>query len=164
MKKNIAIILALVFTAFDLVGYRNIEIKNLASKNIYIEGSERVCEKTNNGMLECQLTQNKYTGDSSISFGLSLHAMGSDHSGINKEKLFQEFYEIKVYYKSKNCLIFQDRNPLKINDKYLQSLTGNNVLIFTNNGLELITKEEYEAKKNIYTINDKNVKCIKNHY
>ncbi len=154
-------------------GYINAEIKNLASSDIFAEGFNH-CEKSIYGGLSCSDGSNVYEGDlsrviglSSYGFGkhigtekVSNYALGNPINGREVKSHFPKFRHAKFYYKSKTCLIleisFLDLYPL-----YEASLVAKEVLVFTSNGLEVISKEEYESKKGTYTINDKNVKCIK---
>jgi predicted 3-demethylubiquinone-9 3-methyltransferase (glyoxalase superfamily) len=53
-----------------------------------------------------------------------------------------------------------EKNSNNVYRKYTDSFEQDKILALTNNGLELLTKDQYEAAKGKYTINDKNVKCI----
>ena len=160
MKKIISVISVMfLWSCFygDPIGYRNIEIKNLASPNVIIEGMEygRVDGKV--GFFSA-----KYKDDPSVFIGISHHGIITPDAARAKEPKFQQLDRLKIYYKSKACLLFylNEKNKEVFNKYHASSLTEK-ILALTNNGLELLTKEQYEANKGKYTINDSNVKCIK---
>ena len=137
-------------------GYVNQEIKNLASPNLIIEGIEfrRVDGKS------IGFSSAWYKNDPSIFIGISDHGIIPD--GLRKRvPKYQELTGLKIYYGSKKCLLLNDEKNLVIYHKYRDSFEQNKILALTNNGLELLTPDQYEAAKGKYTINDKNVKCIK---
>ena len=161
MKKIISV-MALMFLGScfygDPIGYRNIEIRNLASSNLIIEGMEfgRSNSKSHG------LSAAKYENDPSIFIGVSHHGIITPDVARTKEPKFQQLYWLKIYYKSKKCLLFYlDENNKDVFGKYTESFKKDKILAITNNGLELLTKDQYEAVKGTYTINDSNVKCIK---
>jgi hypothetical protein len=134
-------------------GYVNQEIKNLASPNLIIEGMEY---RRANGKVGFFPTQ--YKDDLSDFIGISDHGIIPD--GLReKAPKYQQLNRLKVYYKSKRCLLFYLDNT--VYSKYLDSFRKDKILALTKNGLELLTKDQYESAKDKYTINDKNVKCIK---
>lgn len=143
-------------------GYRNIEIKNLASPNLIIEGMEfRRIDKKIDGK-SWGFFPAKYKDDPSTFIGISSYGIIIPDEARAKEPKFQQIGRLKIYYKSKKCLLFYlDGSNKNVFNKYQVSFLKENVLALTSKGLELLTPEQYEAAKGKYTINDKNVKCIK---
>jgi hypothetical protein len=158
MKKVLILILFFILSACgDPLGYRNIEIKNLASPNIKIEGMEL---KYVNGKGE--FFSVPYKGNPSTFIGISQYGIVTPSTGREMKPKFQKISNIKIYYKSKSCLLFYlDEGKSEVFNKYTNSFLPNKILVLTNNGLEFLTKEEYEANKGKYTINDSNVRCLK---
>jgi len=134
-------------------GYVNQEIKNLASPNLIIEGMEfrRVSGKG-------EFFPSRYKNDLTTFIGISAHGMIPDGLRERVAK-YQQLTSLKVYYKSKKCLLFNLDNT--VFNKYENSFRKDKILALTNNGLELLTKDQYEANKGKYTLNDSNVKCLK---
>ena len=136
-------------------GFVNIEIKNLVSPNIIIEGMQYEIVDGEVGFFPA-----KYKDNSSVFIGISDHGIIPD--GLReKYPKFQRIGRLKIYYRSKKCLLFNDKKNISVYRKYRDSFEQNKILVLTNNGLELLTPDQYEAAKGKYTINDKNVKCIK---
>jgi hypothetical protein len=159
MNKIKRIILVIIFCGLfscERTGFFNVRFQNLASESIIIEGIKDIkCEKV--GRI-CTESGVKLKQDYSKSFGLSHYRWGRSY--LTKKPHFQELYGIKIYYKSKSCLIFR----YNIFDDIAPIYDKNNdqaILALTNKGLELLTPDQYEAAKGKYTINDSNVKCIK---
>lgn len=142
----------------DPIGYRNIEIKNLASSNLIIEGMEfgRIDGKSRG------LFTANYKDDSSVFIRISHHGIITPDAARTKEPKYQQISWLKIYYKSKKCLLFfLEENDKDVFGKYNNSFSEDKILALTNNGLELLTKDQYEANKGRYTLNDSNVKCLK---
>jgi hypothetical protein len=159
--KKIILVMTLMFLGSCFLGepfgYENIEIKNLASPNLIIEGMEYglIDDKTQ-GFFPVQ-----YKGDPSVFIGISHYGI-IPHEGRVKEPKFQRIKRLKIYYKSKKCLLFYlDENNKDIFAKYDGSFEAGKILTITKNGLELLTKDQYESAKGKYTINDSNVNCLK---
>ena len=137
-------------------GYVNQEIKNLASPNLIIEGKEfRRIDGRN-----WEFFQSNYKDDPTVFIGISDHGIIPDGLRERASK-YQQLTGLKIYYKSKKCLLFSDEENVIVYRKYREAFEQNKILALTNNGLELLTPEEFEARKGKYTINDSNVKCIK---
>jgi len=159
MKKIIFIIAAMFLGSCfygDPLGYRNIEIKNLSSPNIIIEGMEyrRVSGKG-------EFFPAKYD-DASLSIGISHHGIITPDAARTKEPKYREFDRLKIYYKSKKCLLFYlDEGNKDVFSKYRNSYKKDRILVLTKNGLEFMTPDQYESAKGKYTINDSNVNCLK---
>lgn len=161
MKKIIFIAaLSLLGSCFygDPIGYRNIEIKNLLSPNLIIEGMEY---RRINGKGEFFLA--KYQDNPSVFIGISHHGIITPDAARAKEPKYQQLDRLKIYYKSKSCLLFylNEQND-DVFKKYRDSYKKDKILALTSNGLEFLTKEQYEANKGKYTLNDSNVRCLKN--
>lgn len=152
MKKFLTLVLFFTLSACgDPLGYRNIEIKNLVSRDIKIEGL---------GFANNKFFPTEYEGDPSAVIGISHYGIVT--TGREKERKFQEISRLKIYYKSKACLLFYlDEKNKEVYKKYINSFSEDKILALTNNGLELLTKDQYEANKGRYTLNDSNVKCLK---
>lgn len=163
MKKIAIAAMLLLGSCFygDPIGYRNIEIKNLASPNLIIDGMEfRRVDGKSRGLFPA-----KYEDNSSTFIGISHHGIITPDAVRTKEPKFQQLYWLKIYYKSKKCLLFYlDENNKDVFDKYHASSLREKILVLTSKGLELITKEQYESNNGKYTINDSNVKCIKEYF
>jgi hypothetical protein len=165
MKKIISV-MSLVFLGSCFLGhprgYRNVEIKNLLSPNLIIEGMEfRRIDKKIDGK-SWGFFPAKYKDDPSVFIRISSYGIITPDEAREKEAKFQQIDRLKIYYKSKKCLLFYLNGGDKdIFNKYQVSFLKENILAITNNGLELLTPEQYESAKGKYTINDSNVKCIK---
>ena len=162
MKRLLEIILVITCNFLfgcEKVGFFNVEIKNLASDSIVIDGIKDVpCGKPPYGRI-CTESGVGLNQNYSKSFGLSHYRWGRGY--LTDRPQFQELYGVKIYYKSKSCLIFQYNIFDDMTSLYERSRSKGDILALTKNGLELMTKDQYEAAKGKYTINDKNVKCIK---
>ena len=161
MKKIISVISMLLLGACfygDPIGYRNIEIKNLASPNLIIEGMEfrRVDGKSR------ELFSAMYKDNSSTFIGVSHHGIVTPDKARSKEPKFQQLYWLKIYYKSKKCLLFYlDENNKDVFQMYINSFKKDKILTINKNGLEFMTPDQYQSAKGKYTINDSNVNCLK---
>ena len=162
---KIILVIALMFLESCFLGhprgYVNQEIKNLASPNLIIEGMEfrnvdKKIDEKGWGFFPA-----RYKDDPSVFIGISGYGIIPD--GLReKAPKYQRLIRLKIYYKSKKCLLFylDEKNSNNVYRKYTDSFEQDKILALTNNGLELLTKDQYEAAKGKYTINDKNVKCI----
>ena len=171
MKKMLFIALFTITSSCTQQGFVNIKIQNLASKDIYIEGRIRnICNSNSAISFNDFCMKNysvtdfvKYRKDFSKSFGLSNWTVRSRWQNLETKKEFEDLDALKIYYKSKSCLIFKYdkyRNDTIIN-LYMRSMKNQSILALTVNGIEILNKEEYESQKDKYTLNDSNVKCLK---
>lgn len=166
MKKLLLFTTTLFIFSCHTSGYMNIQIYNLASKDIIIEGRTIHHCFQQNGNTVCKQKDNiKYIGDYSQSFGFSRYRRGRLY--LKPKREFQDLDAIKIYYKSKSCLVFKydeytNDNITPVYEKILydKSYKGNGIIVLTKDGLEIMTKEQYESNKNRYTLNDSNVRCL----
>lgn len=150
-------------------GFVNIEIKNIASKEIYVEGRMRShCNFINDDFCKTQAKEKfkSYKNNMPESFGFSLWTANWRWSEPKLERYnkFEDLDAIKIYYKSKACPIFEYNKYYKGGDiisLYNQAIAENKIIVLTIRGLELLTKEQYEGNKDNYVINDSDVKCLK---
>jgi len=173
MKKIINIILLLILTACTQTGFVNIKIHNLASKEILIEGQVRnICNAADRDKSIqdfCKRRNSsenfvKYEGDVSQEFGTSKWLVRWRWSKpyLERKNQFIDSDNLRIYYKSKSCLIFEfDQHNNTLISLYLNAFREKKILVLTNNGLEVISKEDYESSKGKYRINDSNVRCLR---
>ena len=93
---------------------------------------------------------------------VSHHGIVTPDKARSKEPKFQQLYWLKIYYKSKKCLLFYlDENNKDVFQMYINSFKKDKILTINKNGLEFMTPDQYQSAKGKYTINDSNVNCLK---